>query len=140
MPEATAAGAPSRLERLGPEAFDGGRLLRPGTVAVAFLADWCPFCRTFEPEFARLSAGAGGRLLVADMTAMDSPLWDRFAVEVVPTVVVFREGKVAFRADGVAGEGLGPTDLSAIARALRSSGRTAPRRRAPSRRVRSGGT
>jgi thioredoxin 1 len=104
------------LDRVGPGEFDGERLKRQGVVAVAFLADWCPFCRAFEPEFARL-AERGIRLLVADVTPEESPLWERFQVEVVPTVVVFRSGQAVFRADGVPGRGLDAAALAAIAAA-----------------------
>ncbi len=107
------------LARVGPEAFDGPRLRRAERVGVAFLADWCPFCRSFEPEFAALAATAVAPLLIADLTSLSSPLWDRFAIEIVPTVVVFDRGEPIFRADGVSGEGLGPADLRAIADALR---------------------
>ena len=109
------------IERIGPSAFHGDRLRQKGTVAVAFLADWCPFCRSFEPEFARLAGVKGLRLYVADLTDLDSPLWDTFAVEVVPTVVVFDEGAAVHRADGVAGAGLGSSDLEAIEQAARSA-------------------
>ena len=107
------------LERVGPEAFDGTKLRRRGVVAVAFLADWCPFCRSFDPEFAALSTDDVPGRLVADVTDEASPLWDRFGVEIVPTVVVFRDGSPVFRADGVAGEGLGQRELAAIAAAAR---------------------
>ena len=110
------------VERVGPEAFDGVRLRRSGTVAVAFLADWCPFCHAFAPEFSALAPPGSPALLVADVTSEDSPLWDRFEVDVVPTVVVFREGTPILRADGVAGEGLGPDDLRSIRAALRAPG------------------
>jgi len=115
-----------RLERVGAEAFDGDRLRRPGRVAVAFLADWCPFCRAFEPEFARIAAGAPERFLVADLTSEESPLWERFRVEIVPTVVVFDSGRAVFRADGVAGEGLDERDLEAVSTAVRSGSPPAP--------------
>lgn len=101
------------LERLGPESFRGPELCRTGTWAIAFLADWCPYCRTFAPEFARLS-GYGFDLAVADVTSEQSPLWDRFEIEVVPTVIVFRDGNVVFRADGRYMEGLDSNDLAAI--------------------------
>ena len=109
------------LEQVGVDAFEGTRLRRSGVVAVAFLAEWCPFCQAFWPEFARLAETGPIRLLVADVTDTDSPLWDRFALEVVPTVVVFREGMPGFRVDGVPGRGLSSTDLDAVARAAASA-------------------
>lgn len=111
--------APVRLPVIDPGAFRGAELARPGTWVVAFLADWCPFCRAFYPPFAALDR-RGFELARADLTSMDSGLWDRFRIEVVPTVLVFREGKVVYRADGRCGEGLGPRDLEEIARAAGS--------------------
>jgi thioredoxin 1 len=108
------------LERLGAEAFHGRRLNRSGTWAVAFLADWCPFCRRFVPEFAAL-AGHGFGIAVADVTSDQSPLWEQFGIEVIPTVIVFRNGTATFRADGRYMEGLDSQDLDAI------SGAAAPR-------------
>lgn len=109
----------TEVERVGTEAFDGSRLRRPGTVAVAFSADWCPFCRAFAPVFAELSRPRSASLLVADLTSLESPLWERFSVDIVPTVVVFRNGAPIFRADGVSGVGLVSADVRAIEAALR---------------------
>jgi thioredoxin 1 len=108
-----------RLERLDERAFDGKKLLRPGTRAVAFLAEWCGFCRDFGPQFAEI--GTRPQLAVADLTDLNSPLWEEFEVQVVPTVVVFRDGRPVLRRDGVAGEGLSAADLAAIRRALHVS-------------------
>ena len=106
------------VERLPAQAFDGDRLARPGTWAVAFVADWCPFCRRFRPEFEALPGPVGFRRGWGDVTDLESPLWDSFHLEVVPTVVAFRDGAVVFRIDGVAGVGLGPADLDALRQAL----------------------
>ncbi len=111
---------PERPARIGEAEFLGRRLDRPGTWIVAFLADWCPFCRSFEPEFAALSTGGSFGLLVADMTSMSTPLWETFEIEIVPTLVVFRDGLAIHRADGVAGEGLGGADLEEARRAALS--------------------
>ncbi len=73
--------------------------------------------------------GAQARLVVADMTSEESPLWERFHIEVVPTVMVFSAGSGVFRVDGVAGEGLLPRDVTAIERAVvRAAGRPPSRR------------
>lgn len=115
------------IEKVGTEAFSGERLDRPGIWAVAFLADWCPFCEQFAPAFASLRVRTV-RLLVADLTDVDSPLWDRFRIEVVPTVVVFRDGVATARYDGRAGEGIDPDQLHRLEESLGAGERSAPRR------------
>jgi thioredoxin len=110
----------SAPERVGAEAFDGHRLRRTGTWVVAFLADWCPFCRAFEPQFEELAARSGPSLLIADVSDESSPLWERFGLDVVPTVVVFRAGEPMFRADGVLGQGLDDRALAGARKAAES--------------------
>jgi thiol-disulfide isomerase/thioredoxin len=107
------------LERLGPEAFERLELRRSGVWAIAFLADWCPYCREFVPGFAALGGHSFG-VAVADVTSIESPLWERFGIEVVPTVIVFRDGVAGFRADGRYMEGLDANDLRAISAAATS--------------------
>ncbi|MGA8541925.1 MAG: thioredoxin family protein [Thermoplasmata archaeon] len=102
------------MDRIGAEAFDGIQLRRSGNWAVAFLADWCPFCRAFLPQFEALAGTGPFQLAVADLTDYDTPLWERFEVDVVPTIVVFRGGKPSFRRDGRLGQGLGEADLKAL--------------------------
>ncbi|HTP56004.1 MAG TPA: thioredoxin family protein [Thermoplasmata archaeon] len=101
------------IDRIDLREFDGVRLNRPGTWAVAFLADWCPFCDEFAPRFAALS-DAVPHLAIADLTSTENPLWDRFAIEVVPTVLVFRGGEVVARTDGRAGEGIDNAGIDRI--------------------------
>ena len=107
----------SSLETLPPEELGGNRLARKGTWVVAFVADWCPFCREFLPEFSRL-ARRGFELARADVTSYESPLWEDYRIDVVPTVVVFRDGVPTFRRDGTLGRGLSDADLSAVRAAL----------------------
>jgi thioredoxin 1 len=99
------------MERLGPKDFEGDRLRRKGTWAIAFLADWCPFCRSFRTLFDRFDGGGSFETAVADVSDYSSPLWDRFRIEVVPSLIAFRDGVAVHRIDGVPMEGLGPTDL-----------------------------
>jgi hypothetical protein len=42
---------------------------------------------------------------------MNNPLWERFDVEIVPTLIGFKEGRILLRKDGVAGVGLGTREL-----------------------------
>jgi thioredoxin-like negative regulator of GroEL len=41
-----------------------------------------------------------------DISDDDNPLWAIFSIEVVPTIIIFKEGKAVFRRDGVFGTGL----------------------------------
>ena len=106
------------LERVGAEAFREKEFDRPGLWAVAFLADWCPFCRAFVPKFEALAGSGGAHLAIADLTSEESPLWERFAVDVVPTVIVFRNGREVLRRDGRLGRGLSEADVKAVRAAI----------------------
>jgi thioredoxin 1 len=96
--------------KLGSADFDGKRLRETGTLAVLFAADWCPFCRRFAPIFESALKAKKLSGLLADLTDLDNPLWETFDIQVVPTVMVFRDGEVLYRKDGVLGEGL-PSDV-----------------------------
>lgn len=119
MPDRSDAPAGS-IETLPPAELDGGRLARHGLWVVAFVADWRPFCRRFLPELSRL-AGRGLQIARADVTSYDSGLWDEYRIDVVPTVIVFRDGRAVYRADGRLGEGLDAEDLAKIDRAAGST-------------------
>jgi thioredoxin 1 len=106
------------MERVGPGAFEGERLRRSGTWAILYLADWCPFCRDFAPTFEAAAGSGAFQIATADLTDEDSPLWDIFRIDVVPTIIAFREGKIIFRRDGRLGRGLAPPDVTALKAAI----------------------
>ena len=112
--------SPDRLEQLDASAFSGRRLDRSGTWAVLFHAAWCGFCRRFAPIFAALGSDHA-HLAIGDVTSDSSPLWDDFEIELVPTVIVFRDGAAVERFDGRPAEGLGPDDVERM-RAVLSNG------------------
>lgn len=107
------------METFPPSAFDGQRLKRDGRWAVSFTADWCPFCADFRPRFEAFRPPAGVHLGIGDLTDLENPLWERFEVEVVPTLAVFTDGRLSWRRDGRLGKGLGAEDLRALDAALR---------------------
>ena len=41
-----------------------------------------------------------------DISDDDSPLWGAFGIEVVPTIIVFKEGEAVFTKEGILGRGL----------------------------------
>ncbi|TLZ77713.1 MAG: thioredoxin family protein [Methanobacteriota archaeon] len=73
---------------------------------VMFWATWCPFCRRFKQEFERLAAAHPWRFAAVYLDDEDNPLWDDYAVDVVPTLALFQDGKVVDRLNGVLGYGI----------------------------------
>lgn len=122
-----------------------------GVVVVSFWATWCGPCRALEPQFERVAAQFKGEgkisFLEADVDEDESlvapyledvkpkvpvvfadGLDHLLAVNSLPTVVVIdREGKIAYRAQGFGEDGF-ERDLAAAAkRALDESAKTPPR-------------
>ena len=106
------------MEVLGPDAFDGTALRRPGLWVIDFSAEWCPFCEEFLPKFAALERRGDVHLAIGDLTDVDSSLWDRFDLRITPTIIAFRDGTMVFRRDGRGGEGLDERDLDDLLAAL----------------------
>jgi len=84
--------------------------VRAGKQAVLFYSAWCPFCVSFMPDFEKSAETSAGTFI--KISVDDAPeLEDRFAVEVVPTVLFFNAGKLERRLNGVLGRGLSRADL-----------------------------
>jgi hypothetical protein len=44
----------------------------------------------------------------------DNPLWEKFSIEAVPTLIAFKKGKIISRRDAKMGVGLEKSDLDSI--------------------------
>jgi thioredoxin 1 len=66
-------------------------------------ASWCPFCVRFLPVFQRYTAGMQDLFLFQDDLEI---MADEYTVEVVPSVLFFKNGKLVNRLDGTLGVGL----------------------------------
>ena len=84
-------------------------------VVVDFYATWCGPCREFSPVLDRVAGGYTGRIKFVKVNVDESPvLAQTFRVEAIPTVLMFKDGKVADRFTG----GLPEADLKARLDAL----------------------
>lgn len=74
-------------------------------VFVLFYASWCPFSQRFLPMFEKF-AQSKAQSCVHVKTDDKASLCEKYSVDVVPTVLFFKNGKVAKRLDGVPRVGL----------------------------------
>ncbi|HZA07862.1 MAG TPA: thioredoxin family protein [Nitrososphaeraceae archaeon] len=114
------------MENLESDQIDS--LLSKGSKAlIMFYADWCPFCQNFKPIFESLSSGISKgseskgkyEMYGAKINDDDNPLWDRFSINSVPTVLAFDKSKIVARRDAKMGIGLTKSDLNSILRELK---------------------
>jgi thioredoxin 1 len=76
-------------------------------ILVLFYASWCPFCRMFLPIFEEHAREKRhDEFLRVRIDDEDNPLGEKYEVAVVPTVILFKAGKVQRRLDGILGAGL----------------------------------
>jgi thioredoxin-like negative regulator of GroEL len=92
---------------LGIDAFTGTRPLDSRDILALFYAKWCPFSRSFLMIFEKTVKDKTEPLgALVDISDTNNPLWETFQVEIVPTLIGFKNGKTVVRKDGVAGVGL----------------------------------
>jgi thioredoxin 1 len=91
--------------------YDFDKVLKTeGKVFVLFYASWCPFSQRFLPIFERYTKDNPQncvRIKIDDK----AKLCEKYSVDVVPTVLLFEEGKVTKRLDGAHGVGLNEKQL-----------------------------
>lgn len=101
------------MEHVKPEEFDSKVLGNDKKTIVLFYATWCPYCANFKPTFesARIeTASKMGSIIDED----ENPLWDRFNIQAVPTMIVFQNGKIVSRRDAKKHIGLTKSDMDSI--------------------------
>ena len=61
---------------------------------VEFMTPWCVYCRRIGPAFDKIAQEKGPDLLVGKLDIDDQPqLADRYQVEMVPTLLFFKDGE-----------------------------------------------
>lgn len=102
------------IEQICHKDFDNKVLKGPGIILVAFHAEWCPFCKKFIPLFREFQAPPAIILKEALVNEDENPLWTRFKIETIPTLIAFKGGKIIGRRDALPGVGLTREILTSI--------------------------
>ena len=65
-------------------------------VMLDFWAPWCVYCRRIEPAVEELAEDADGKLIIGKVNVDEQPqLADRFGVETIPNLLLFKNGAKA---------------------------------------------
>jgi thioredoxin-like negative regulator of GroEL len=95
----------------------------PKPEIVLFAAHWCGFCTRFIALAKGYQPSTEFELKLVDTDDSDESLWDTYSISIVPTIVIFMNGKQIFRRDGVSFSGLKKGDLEAALLAATSAAR-----------------
>jgi thiol-disulfide isomerase/thioredoxin len=93
-----------------PTDFAGTNLLKNEKCLVFFYAEWCPFCRK---SYHLLKSFDNSQTTVfrVDLSDENNPLWDSLEINMVPTLIAFKDGTEFWRADGISMVGLRKKDF-----------------------------
>ena len=105
------------MEHVLPEEFDSKVLDNSTKTLVLFYADWCPYCSNFKPTFEEINSDKIQKK-AALVNEDENPLWDRFEIQMVPTMIAFQNGKILTRRDAKSGIGLTRKDMESIVKEL----------------------
>ncbi len=68
-------------------------------------AVWCPPCRALSPTIDQLAAEAGGRYQIGKLNVDENPgIATRFRIEAIPTLLIFKNGKLVDTIQGLQGK------------------------------------
>jgi len=80
-------------------------LASPFPVLLMIWAPWCAYCRTLNPVIDRIAAEHNDRFKVARLKVDDNPaVCAQYAVQGVPTILMFKDGKLINKMVGVLSE------------------------------------
>lgn len=92
----------SAVVELSDSSFEREVIQSEKPVLVDFWAPWCGPCRMLLPTIEKLAREYAGRIKVAKLNTdehNDTP--SRFGINAIPTLIIFKNGKIAERLTGI---------------------------------------
>ncbi len=84
---------------------------------ILFYADWCHYCKSFIPIFESSIKNLGDNKIIiggVKLNEDENPLWDKYSINAVPTLIAFSKNTIRDRRDAKMGVGLTKRDMDAI--------------------------
>lgn len=92
------------LKHLGKESFETEVLKSNKTILVDFFATWCAPCQMLGPVLEKIASDREDFDIAKINIDEDQELAIKYGVEVVPTMLIFKEGKVVGKLVGYSDE------------------------------------
>jgi thioredoxin 1 len=94
----------SNLKHFEGETFEADVLQSAVPVIVDFYADWCPPCRAMTPAVEQLATELAGKVSIGKLDVdVNQDIAIRYGVMGIPTLGLFRDGKLVDRMVGFPG-------------------------------------
>lgn len=95
--------ASDKILILNEDSFDDEVKQETGPILVDFWAGWCAPCKKIVPALEEIAEELAGRARVAKVDVVDNgDLANRFGIMSIPTLIVFKNGKVVDQLIGAA--------------------------------------
>jgi len=105
----------ANVKRIGQAAFENDVLQSTTPVLVDFYATWCGPCRILSPTVDKVAGQLHGKIKFFKVNVDEAPaLAQRFEIDGIPALLIFKDGKVADRMVGVQSEAMLKNHLSAV--------------------------
>ena len=86
--------------------FDQDVLKASGPVVVDFWAEWCGPCRMIAPALEEISKSLNGKVKIVKLNVDENPnTAAKFGIMSIPTLMIFKDGKLADQKVGALSKG-----------------------------------